>query len=196
MVLSPKLISTHFSLGLAIPLGFSTLPSVLDMGTQSPPLLPFLWHSSSDWGSCDPACCWVCWGLKCQQPLALLWATLSPSHLSLAEAFVCTPWEENNPLAFDHTWIQPSIWHLEKWANSLTLLPGLKPEWMQLIFTALIRCWVSERRARLLEKFFKNRERKGKDGRKEDRQQERRKGRKRGRNKPIKRKESTEYLME
>lgn len=141
----------------------------------------------------------MCWGLKCQRRLALLWATLSPPHLSLAQAFVCTPWEENNPLASDHTWIQPSIWHLEKWANSLILLPGLKPEWMQLIFTALIRYWVSEGRPHLLENIFKNRERKGKERRKEGRQQERKKGKKRGRNQQMhclkKRKESTEYLI-
>lgn len=71
----------------------------------------------------------VVWrGLRCQEePSALLQATLSPPHLSLVPAFVCTPWEEHNPLASDHTWIQPPIWHLEKWPNSLTLRPGLKP---------------------------------------------------------------------
>lgn len=36
-VLSPKLVSTHFSLGLAIPLGFSTLPSVLAIEQRALP---------------------------------------------------------------------------------------------------------------------------------------------------------------
>lgn len=37
VVSSPKLISTHFSLGLAIPLGFSTLPSVLAIEQRALP---------------------------------------------------------------------------------------------------------------------------------------------------------------
>lgn len=121
----------------------------------------------------------VWWGLRCQEEcLALLQATLFPPHLSLAQAFVCTPWEENNPLASDHTWIQPPIWHLEKWGNSLMLLPGLKPGWIQLILTPLIRWWVSKGRPHLLEKLGKERERKKagkKTGRKKGRTRERKK---------------------
>lgn len=115
------------------------------------------------------------WGLRCQEECsALLRAALSPPHLSLARAFVCTPWEENNPLASDHTWIQPPIWHLEKWANSLILLPGLKPGWKQLILTALIRWWVSKGRPHLLEKIRE----KGKRREERSGQKEGKKGRK------------------
>ena len=111
---------------------------------------------------------WLRWGLGCQEERsALLQATLSPPHPSPAQAFVCTPWEENNPLASHHTWIQPPICHLEKWANSLTLLWGLKPGWMQLILTALIRWRVSKGRPHLLEKLEKKE-------RREERQQAKR----------------------